>query len=366
MREVSTHIEQLLLHHDCVIVPGLGGFVAQDCPATYIAEEEVFLPPYRNVSFNPRLTMNDGLLAQRIAQDCNIPYAEALLFLESEVEECRRVLDAKGCFTICGVGTLHTSVGSTYEFTPLPCGILSPRHYGLDSVFAATITSEKKKNKVKEQEEKPDSLTLHIRMDYLRYAAIAAVLTLFYFIRIPLGTAIEIETSEAGIFHQVTALFEIAKDSVKKTVGPAENVRTSSEKSAGQTAKNVADKGKQSLQQTANIRQESAVTEEVGETGTQGIKATSTQIQQEKTESAVPQPAFTIVLASAVSHKGAEDLVNRMQEFGDHSAREYCHRKMTRVIYGTFSSQEAAQAALREARSKDKTFAEAWVMELKS
>ena len=63
MIELSQHIEVLLLENDCVIVPGLGGFVAHYTPAIQV-EENVFLPPTRTIGFNPQLKLNDGLLVQ--------------------------------------------------------------------------------------------------------------------------------------------------------------------------------------------------------------------------------------------------------------------------------------------------------------
>ena len=51
MIELAQHIEVLLLENDCVIVPGLGGFVAHYTPAMRVAEENVFLPlPVLSVS----------------------------------------------------------------------------------------------------------------------------------------------------------------------------------------------------------------------------------------------------------------------------------------------------------------------------
>ena len=76
MIELSRHIESLLLVHNCVIVPNLGGFVAQNCPARYVKEEQLFLPPYRNIAFNPSLQMNDGLLAQSYMQAHGTDYTQ--------------------------------------------------------------------------------------------------------------------------------------------------------------------------------------------------------------------------------------------------------------------------------------------------
>lgn len=42
MIELSRHIESLMLKHDCVIVPGLGGFITQYVPARRVEGEQLF------------------------------------------------------------------------------------------------------------------------------------------------------------------------------------------------------------------------------------------------------------------------------------------------------------------------------------
>lgn len=78
MIELAQHIEALLLENDCVIVPGLGGFVAHYTPAMRVAEENTFLPPTRIIGFNPQLKMNDGLLSsprhRARLKDCNVAW----------------------------------------------------------------------------------------------------------------------------------------------------------------------------------------------------------------------------------------------------------------------------------------------------
>ena len=48
MIELVKHIEILLLENDCVIVPGLGGFIAHNRPAQYCTETNVPLASIRN------------------------------------------------------------------------------------------------------------------------------------------------------------------------------------------------------------------------------------------------------------------------------------------------------------------------------
>ena len=68
MIELARHIEILLLENDCVIIPDFGGFIAHYQPARYIKEENLYLPPVRTIGFNPQLTINDGLLVNRICK----------------------------------------------------------------------------------------------------------------------------------------------------------------------------------------------------------------------------------------------------------------------------------------------------------
>ena len=57
------HIERLLLVHDCVIIPGVGGFVLQTLSAKYQEKDHLFCPESKEIVFNPMLKHNDGLLS---------------------------------------------------------------------------------------------------------------------------------------------------------------------------------------------------------------------------------------------------------------------------------------------------------------
>ena len=77
MIELAKHIEVLLLENDCVIVPGLGGFIAHYCSSKYNKETHEFCPPVRSIGFNPKLVMNDGLLVQSYMQAYNTDFPDA-------------------------------------------------------------------------------------------------------------------------------------------------------------------------------------------------------------------------------------------------------------------------------------------------
>ena len=69
---ITRHIADLLYNHECVIVPGLGGFIKAYHPARIVHATHEFRPPAGTVAFNAGLAGNDGQLANYIASTKHI------------------------------------------------------------------------------------------------------------------------------------------------------------------------------------------------------------------------------------------------------------------------------------------------------
>jgi hypothetical protein len=74
---IAHFIADLLFRHDCVIVPGLGGFVSTYAGAKIHPVQHTFLPPSKQIVFNKHLQQNDGLLVNAIAVAMSISFDEA-------------------------------------------------------------------------------------------------------------------------------------------------------------------------------------------------------------------------------------------------------------------------------------------------
>ena len=106
MLDVSKYIKELLFIHDCVILPGFGGFVANYKPADIDENLNVGFPPSKAIGFNRNLSKNDGLLINRLAESEHLNYSEAEKSIQFFTEDIRvriqrgeRVkLDQLGCF----------------------------------------------------------------------------------------------------------------------------------------------------------------------------------------------------------------------------------------------------------------------------
>ncbi|MCH1582134.1 MAG: hypothetical protein L7S63_03370 [Flavobacteriales bacterium] len=111
----------LLLHdHDCLVIPELGGFVAHPVPARFDEDKGEWVPPGRNVVFNPKLTVRDGLLEQEIrrATGCSTDAATALIDRESNA--LKEHLDAGGTREVPGLGRMYRMESGQFGFAPEP------------------------------------------------------------------------------------------------------------------------------------------------------------------------------------------------------------------------------------------------------
>ena len=184
MINLSRHIEALLLNNDCVIVPGFGGFVTQYVPAAFVVEENLYLPPYRGVSFNAMLTLNDGLLVESYmkAQACN--YAVAMRHIEMGVAALKREIENAGSVLLPGIGELVKGEGGLLNFVPVDGGVATPKLYALDACYF-TPAVKMTKRKPKKVEKTESDIILSFNRNMVNAAAAAVIGALFYFIWAP-------------------------------------------------------------------------------------------------------------------------------------------------------------------------------------
>lgn len=106
MTSVEQLIGNLLLRHNCVIIPSFGGFVAQRISARIDYKSGTMLPPGKSILFNRQLLNNDGLLVNEFARENNVSYDEASKEMESLVNEWHATLKEGGRIEIERVGNL--------------------------------------------------------------------------------------------------------------------------------------------------------------------------------------------------------------------------------------------------------------------
>lgn len=235
MKELTKHIEALLVENDCVILPQFGGFVTNHTPARWIEEEKTFLPPYRTIGFNSQLKINDGLLVQSYMLTHDATYPEANRLAEAAIEKLSQELYKEGQVELHGIGTLRRTIVGEYQFDPTENGVITPALYGLGAVEMKTLAmlEEERKQKpaprvevetkvieapVIEKEEKDRTITIKIRHEWITnaVAAVAAVM-LFFFLSTPVDNTY-IEEENYASLGDISVFEQIKKESLLTTL----------------------------------------------------------------------------------------------------------------------------------------------------
>jgi len=139
---ITRHIADLLYHHECVIVPGLGGFIKANIPARIIHSTHEFYPPSGTVAFNAGLSVNDGLLANHIASVENTSYREALYEIKQWADTCNESVKKGNKVALEGIGELFINISGKLEFSPSLQVNFNADSFGLPVFFASTAENE--------------------------------------------------------------------------------------------------------------------------------------------------------------------------------------------------------------------------------
>ena len=384
MISLSKHIEILLLNHDCVIVPGLGGFIANQAPARIDDNDSHnMLPPYRTIGFNRELSVNDGLLVQSYMQAYDAAYPEALLQMEKDINKMLVQLDTIGNYTLDGIGTLSKNIDGSLAFTAFEAGILTPSLYGLYSIVVKTLEEARKDKEIKESLKQISLLPIQTESDLAGSTEVKAETTAEpvketkaenntkaetkeekkkdkYLKRVvklrPNWKEISVASAVAVVmfflfqFPSLKSGDELNDTVVASTIylgNPSEMgaAPTKSEKSVvtkPASYKSIADK---IVEDNATTRQS---------------KSVETQTTIKKVNE---NPKFVIVLASCVSKKNATLYIESFEKEGFKEAR-FVEGKINRVHYSGYSTYTEAANALNKLQSESELFKDAWILSM--
>ncbi len=129
--DVVNHIRDLLYHHDCVVVPGLGGFVTNERQARIDRSSGSFHPPGREVGFNVRLDHNDGLLISHLSARLSMNYVDARKLVVTFVGQVKSRLLAGRTVQFDGIGRFIVDRNHNLQFDPDPAANFLTDAYGL-------------------------------------------------------------------------------------------------------------------------------------------------------------------------------------------------------------------------------------------
>lgn len=147
MENLSQHIEYLLIRRECVILPGIGAFIATRHGARIDIEGGKIQPPSREISFNPEVTTDDGMLAHSVARSNGCDFEQGRQILEKMLERLTEALGEHGKVRLGNIGFLGKRE-SRLSFTPQ---ISASR---MESLSGMKIISLRKPDKIEVAEDR--------------------------------------------------------------------------------------------------------------------------------------------------------------------------------------------------------------------
>jgi nucleoid DNA-binding protein len=164
--DITAYIRELLFGHDCVIVPGFGGFIGNYTPARIDKKAGTFYPPVKQISFNRNLNHNDGLLVGRISGTSGINYGDARSMVEEFVTDLRRRLEKGDKVVFDNIGSFINNQEGNLQFEPDRSSNYHLDSYGLESFQLSPLEGYDVRKRV----------TRHILRDPVKHSSMRKIL----------------------------------------------------------------------------------------------------------------------------------------------------------------------------------------------
>ena len=215
--DITAFIRELLFGHDCVIVPGFGGFIGNYIPARINRNTGMFHPPVKQISFNRNLNHNDGLLIGRISDSLKTEYGDARKMVEEFVGELCGKLEKGDKVVFNHIGSFVNNHEGNVQFEPDRNVNYHLDSYGLESFQCMPLEGYDVRKRI----------ARHIDKDPVRQASISKILwraaiiipVLAVLVVVPLKTDLfktKVETSTMNPL--VTAEFENNREAVDENI----------------------------------------------------------------------------------------------------------------------------------------------------
>lgn len=380
MKELARHIEVLLLENDCVIVPGLGGFIAHNKAAEFKDSANVFCPPVRTIGFNPQLIINDGLLAQSYMQAYDTDFPDASRKIESVVSQIKDSLYKNGQAELENIGTLYYTMAGVYGFEPYQNAFFSPSLYGLGSFSISPLSELKpvKETTVEprimietvpscEEDRKEKAKQRHIIKRMAEHAVgIAAAVILFFVLSVPVENTYLDNSSYASLGAE-TMLDAIRSKSMATTSLETKDIKqnnATNRRNNVNTLRPVAVKSVKVEKAEPKASKEVKALPAVAKKEVikaESVKAETKSTKEVQKSNSSQNKGMFIIVASLPTMQDAEKELAKFKKQGYEEATILTSDNRYRIALYSYTDKSKAYEKINELR-KDEQFKTAWLL----
>ncbi|MFM7636403.1 MAG: hypothetical protein ACKO5W_00880 [Crocinitomicaceae bacterium] len=185
MYSLEAGIVDLLMKHNCVVVPGFGGFIGKKIPAKLESASGILIPPSKQFLFNINLIENDGLVLHYLAAKSAVDYFSAEKFVGQKIEEWKNDLQHGRSVIIPELGIIQKNVNGTMEFTQDADSNLLLQSFGLKELLFVPLEQGVEDEIINSE----DHVIVPKKVNLWKYAAAACFIPIaFYSFWLPTQT----------------------------------------------------------------------------------------------------------------------------------------------------------------------------------
>ena len=314
MNNIDPIIKELLVLHDCVIFPGLGGFVAQYASSSISDDNLIFKPPFKQILFNKNLTNNDGLLANSISKEWGISYEESVEKISSLLFKINNEIKTNKQFSFEGIGILY-EVNGILNFKQQSENLLM-ESFGLRSINMNDFLSHSSEGKIISIKSKSD-----VKQIIKNWSVAAAVIVLlFYSAWIPLKT--NLFNRDSDFTYSDLNPFTFSKR------GPSQEIKSN-------------------LVHKVPLSSENTVSKSLIKTKKEIKKPISISLN-DKTKSF----SYEVIIGSFVEEKNAKNLIKKLRKKSFKARQLPFFKQLFRVSAGKFSNKKNAVEYQKQIKKK--------------
>jgi cell division protein FtsN len=147
--KIDKYIEALLFDHECVIVPGLGGFIINNRHAAIDQLSHQFYPPHKKILFNQYIRFNDGLLVNFISKKENLSFETIRKQIDELVQQYYAKLENGGKIIFENIGVISFDQNKNITFDQFGTLNFNSESFGLERLVSPPIKRKKETEPVK-------------------------------------------------------------------------------------------------------------------------------------------------------------------------------------------------------------------------
>ena len=303
----------------------MGAFLAEEVPAHYNAEEQIFMPPYRTMRFNPQVTVDDALLISEYIDREQLSYEEAGKLMNRHINQLRSNLSQNSVVRFGELGTFYMNINGNISFEVDTNGIDDADNFGFEPFAIQQLRKFEEKNIVIR------------RRDLGKIIAAAAAIILTFIFVTPMSDSAFKQNMQASFTgfassEQISLMQQVGAPAPSQAVNEIENCEISP----------IDANGNMEILHIVEPAEEIATAE----------PTVTAPVENKK--------VFHIIVASSPNENNAQLAI---KELSAKMTAEYTvvqGNGRHRISIGEYESNSEATAAIKELKS---TFPDAWILQ---